>query len=332
MSYNAPRDTFVKLLQGQIADISASVSPREDANELMEDIVKLDGVTNAIIVDWRSIIYDNQSLQVSIMQDFAQIINNQTYAGRNPEHPNEVVISGMLGEANGRKIGDTITLSLGDRYEEYIITGFFQSTNNLGRESLLTAEGYRLLDPYYKEGTIIISMTGDADVDAFVETLELRYGEKLFNIRNDREFMAMIIGPITAGIHIMSVMFVIVNALIIVFILFLVVRTLIMRRKKELGIQKAIGFTTFQLMNQMALSFVPVAIVGTAIGSFATTLTLNDSVGLLLRSMGIMKVDYIIPMPIIVTAPVLICVLTYAVSMLVSMRIKKISAYALITE
>jgi putative ABC transport system permease protein len=238
----------------------------------------------------------------------------------------------MLGMEKGNQIGDVITLSLGEREEEYIITGFFQSSNNMGRESLLTVEGYGMLDPDFKEGTILIEMAEDADIDAFVSLLEQRYGEKLFNLRNDREFLNMQLSAILGMINGMSAVFIFITVLVIVFILFLVVRTLVLRRKTELGIQKAVGFTTFQLMNQIAGSFVPVAILGTTIGSIAASLTMNDCIGFLFRSVGIMKVGFIIPIPIIATVGVLICILTYIVSMLVSVRIRKISAYALIVE
>ena len=332
LSYNAPRDTFVKMLSGQYVDINTNVSPKEDVFELLADIQKQENVTNAFLTDNQTLIYDNQYLIVTIFTDFAEMTNNQTYAGRNPEHPNEVVIGGMLGYEKGVHIGDTIILSFGEREEEYIITGFFQSVNNMGRESLLTADGYRLINPDYKESVIYVEIEKDADCAQVIGAFEQRYGEKLIDIQNDREFMYMQLSSILSMINILAVAICIITGMMIFFTLFLVVRTMVLRRKRELGIQKAIGFTTFQLMNQVAGSFVPVAVIGAGIGTIIGSLTMNDCVGILFRSIGIMKVDFIIPYSEIAVVAVLICLLTYIVSILVSARIRKISAYTLITE
>jgi putative ABC transport system permease protein len=287
------------------------------------------GFVSAMLLDYGSIIYDSQFLVAIIYQDYLEILNDQTYAGRNPAHPNEAAISGLLGYEKGKLIGDTILLLYGGREEEYIITGFFQSSNNLGRESLLTADGFRLLNPDFKEQTICIRLDEGADCGQYVEHLEQRYGGRVSNIQNDREFLNMQLSAILAMIYSLTAAICIITALVIAFILFLVVRTMVLRRKKEFGIQKAVGFTTFQLMNQVACSFVPVAILGTGAGSVAGSLAMNDCIRLLFRGVGIMKVDFLIPVPIIAVVTVLICLLVYVVSLLVSARIRHLSAYSL---
>jgi len=85
-------------------------------------------------------------------------------------------------------------------------------------------------------------------------------------------------------------------------------------------------------MNQIAGSFVPVAVLGAGIGGVVGCITMNACIGLLFRGVGIMKVNFIIPIQLVVTACALMCLLTYVVSLLVSARIRRISAYALITE
>jgi putative ABC transport system permease protein len=68
----------------------------------------------------------------------------------------------------------------------------------------------------------------------------------------------------------------VVTNLIVILILYFVVNSSITRQKRTLGIQKAIGFTTFQLMNQVSLSFlIPVA-VGVFIGSVLGITQTND--------------------------------------------------------
>lgn len=332
LSYNAPRSTFVDMLAGQYADISAKTSEKEDANEILIAIQNKEGVIEAVVCDFKIVNYSGQFWVATVMNDFANILNNQTYEGRNPKHANEVVISGSLAKLEKKEIGDTIVLSLGSREETYIITGFFQGSHNMGRESLLTASGYRQLNPNYKESGVLVNLSEQTDAQAFTDELAEKYGEKLIDIRNDRLFLENQLVGILGLINGFSVVVNIVTVLLVILILYLVVRTLIIRRKQELGVQKALGFTTFQLVNQISGSFIPISIVGIAIGSVFGALTMNTWMGLLFGGLGIMKVSFIIPLPIITVVSILLCILTYGVSTIVALQIKKISAYALMSE
>jgi putative ABC transport system permease protein len=101
----------------------------------------------------------------------------------------------------------------------------------------------------------------------------------------------------------------------------------ILRRRREFGIQKAVGFTTFQRMNQIALGMTPAILIGAAVGAAAGYFGLNPMVAALMSGMGIVKVR--LPVPLDQTMLVL---LAYAVSLLIAWRIRRISAYTLVSE
>ena len=128
------------------------------------------------------------------------------------------------------------------------------------------------------------------------------------------------------------VMIVAITVLVVVLILYLVIKTMILKRKREFGILKAIGYTTFQLMTQITLSFVPIVITGVLIGAVLGCLYTNSMLTMLLSGAGIHNVQFIVKLPLIVILCVGIIVLAYLVSMLVARRVKRISAYGLITE
>jgi putative ABC transport system permease protein len=122
------------------------------------------------------------------------------------------------------------------------------------------------------------------------------------------------------------------TVLVVVLILYLVIKTMILKRKREFGILKATGYTTFQLMTQIAMSFVPIVIAGVMIGGVLGCLLTNSMLTLLLSGAGIYNVQFIVKIPLIVVLCIGIIVLAYLVSMLVAHRIKRITAYGLITE
>jgi putative ABC transport system permease protein len=109
-------------------------------------------------------------------------------------------------------------------------------------------------------------------------------------------------------------------------------KTIILRRRRELGIQKALGFTTLQLMNQLALYFIPVIVVGIAAGGVIGALGFNSMFVALTKSMGIMTASMPAPLGLTVAVCSILVLLSYVFAMLIAMRIRRISAYALVTE
>ena len=95
---------------------------------------------------------------------------------------------------------------------------------------------------------------------------------------------------------------------------------------------KAIGYSTIQLMNQISIGFLPVIITGVVIGGVLGLFFTNPMLGVLLSSAGVKRLDFIIHFPIILMLCVGILILAYIVSMLVSLKIKKITAYNLMKE
>ncbi|WP_019244012.1 MULTISPECIES: FtsX-like permease family protein [Bacillus] len=69
-------------------------------------------------------------------------------------------------------------------------------------------------------------------------------------------------GSTIKSISYVMILVVIMTVLAVSLILYLIIKTMIIKHKRELGILKALGYTTFQLITQITLSFLPVVIVG----------------------------------------------------------------------
>ena len=71
-------------------------------------------------------------------------------------------------------------------------------------------------------------------------------------------------------------MILMVVAVIAVATMYLVIKTAILRKRHELGIQKAVGFTTFQLINQVSLNLISAIIIGSIAGAVTAYNTYNS--------------------------------------------------------
>jgi putative ABC transport system permease protein len=124
----------------------------------------------------------------------------------------------------------------------------------------------------------------------------------------------------------------VITIVVVLLVLYFVIVSSIIRKRRELGIQKAIGFTTLQLMNQLSISFVFPILIGITLGCILGITQTNMIMSIAQRSMGIMKANYIIRPIWIASFGMATLIVSYITSMLITWRIRKISAYALVSE
>ncbi|MDR2197713.1 MAG: ABC transporter permease, partial [Coriobacteriales bacterium] len=167
---------------------------------------------------------------------------------------------------------------------------------------------------------------------AFIKEVERGHKDSLHLSLNLQELATAQLGAYGAIFAAVTVVIGVVTMLVIIGVLYLVLRTAILRQRRELGIQKALGFTTFQLMNQLALCFLPAVTLGVALGAAAGVLGFNNVFLALTRTLGIMDAS----MPAPLGATLLVCAgiltLSYAASLLIALTIRRINPYRLISE
>lgn len=242
--------------------------------------------------------------------------------------PSEIVLDTPLLSNIGKGIGDWVTVRSGEVYHDFIVTGIVQGQ----AQGMMNLEAVRKVLPDYNPRTFYVNLTTGTNIDSFIESMEATEGEILVGILIFQEELDRIteeMGGVFASVNtaiLVAVVFV------VVLVLFLVVKTMIIRRRRELGIQKALGFTTLQLMNQMALGITPTIIIGALLGAISGYLAFNPVFVMIMSGAGIAQADLPVPISWIVILSTSLALLAYAMTMLISWRIRKISAYALVTE
>jgi putative ABC transport system permease protein len=289
-------------------------------------------VRKAIFIDGDFIFIEGEEFMTDVTEDFGELEGFSLYEGRSPETSNEAAIGGIPAEKLGKSIGETIRISFGNKEEDYIITGFTQSGNYFGKKVGLTDEGFSRLAPDFSPNYIYIYLEEGEPADAFIETLESRYGNAISKPMNMDELLEAETRAYIAICALLAAAILIITAAVVTLILYFVIKTLIARRRRDFGVQKALGYTTFQLMEQIALSFLPVVSAGAVVGVIMGYFGINPMISALFRSVGIMKFDMIVPFAWMALLCAGIAFMSYAIAMLISYRIRKISAYILITE
>ena len=253
--------------------------------------------------------------------------------GRAPLYANEVVVSQIYAEDMGYKIGDMVEVSYRGKRNSFVISGFITDATeagNAGRffgmnsdaaayfidDFIVQYVGYKLSDPGKAElikEKIESELAGDIHISVYS-------GES-----SREKMMTTIAYSIRAVIYVIAVIF----ALVVVS---MICSKTFVREKIDIGIYKAMGFTSGNLRLQFAVRFLIVALFGILIGT-TLSLTLSEKLlSFMLRSMGIVNfvIDYRFITVFLPMAAVAICYFLFAY--IAAGKTRRVEVRSLITE
>ncbi len=335
MYYNTTIDTkaFAEVPGMEICNAIAVLNPEKDQTEAVKSIKNMDDVRKVQYLDEVKIKVDGMEVAAYVMDNYDKKETKLVYEGRYPKNKNEITLAGILAGRLDKTIGDTVNVGFGANKEQFKVVGLSNGSQMGGLNTSILAKDYRRINSNYKHQSLYIYLNKGTDAEKFVKKLENKFDKSmLLTAVNFDKGMAEGMASYQKIVAAMGLAMLVITLLVVTLVLYFVISSSVIRKKRELGIQKAIGFTTYQLMNQLSISFtIPItigAVIGTLLGAFYT----NPMMSLSMKSMGVMKAGFIVDPYWIVAFGVVTVVFSYLLSMLITWRIRKISAYALVTE
>lgn len=253
--------------------------------------------------------------------------------GRMPIYDNEAAVTEIAAEELGKKIGDTIFVGSGENTKEFIITGYHQSVNDLGRTFLLTAEGMYSVNG--AKPSCCIELSDDALVDTVSYALDEKLGSLIASKTAEKERSSAAEGVIKM---IDSICLIIVISVFSVSILFsIVVINMIcskafIKERGDIGILKSLGFTANELRTQFAFRFIIVSAIGSAIGGVYSLFFTRPLLEMLLRMVGLTRIESSITFMTFIIPAALICLCFFVFSYIAARKIRTVEVRELICE
>ena len=321
---------FIDLIVGETADSCININPeiKDRFLQSMNSDPQIERIYLYHTAEVRHI--GGIALMATVSDDFADVNNqNVCFDGRFPKYDNEMAIAAKYAREHDLKIGDEITLTADGNEARYLISGFTQISNNLGKDCLLTRSGYERMGRLQNE-SYYINIADGADIDAFNTEVSEEFGSDIYTTIN---ILSVMNGTTAVYVSLMTIIVIavlVLSACIITFVLYLLVKTMLNSKKRDYGILKALGFTTGHLVLQTALSFMPAVIVSTAVGITVSMLIINPLTALFLRGIGIVKCTFNIPVGFSIAAGIGLVIFAFAAACLLSMKVRKITPRALL--
>lgn len=330
-NFAASRDKLMQMSGLEVGDVYVTGENLDDAGRLLEDWQEVEKVLYYNNCSVR--LYNGEEqlgLNCDVYNEPQDIKNEMLLEGRLPLYDNEIVVTAIAAERLSVGVGDIIYVEgIGER-KDYMISGVDQKFNNAGIKAMMRSEGARRLNGempsvtlcvYLKEG-ITFADVRQKLTEAFPD-LNISESEKLIE---DSMF------TICFAMKLICLIFVSITIVVVVMVELLLVKAKITKERKNYGIDKALGFTTGQLIVQTLLINIPVILAGAVLGAAIGSVSISSLVTAFLSGFGIQKCEIQIA-PIWLWVTVLgILVIAVASCFISAARIRRIEPVKMLSE
>lgn len=322
-------ENFMSALSDEVADVI--IYPyNHSVKELALVLDKDNRVQNSLKYVTATVKIEDKVATALVCEDFSKVRNDVCYRGENPKKADEIALGSAFEEKF--KIGDTVTVIVGDITKSFKVTGFVQSVNFQGELCELSIDGYNNLFEINQTPFFYVYLKNSENAEIITEEYKSEYSDWVVNTVNSYKLQKEAQGLYMGITMVLVGAIFVVTILIVLFILYIVIKSLLVKRRQELGIYKAMGYTSWQLILQTTGSFLPVSIVAIVLSSFLAIFYMPAIYQFVFETLGVMKNNIEISFGFLMLFAVAQIVVNIMISIILCMPIRKISAYALIKD
>ena len=271
----------------------------------------------------------NSTVNCDVYDDPSLIEHNMMIEGRLPKTSKEICLTKKVANEFGVGVGDVIYIDYGSKHIDYVVCGLDQKINHMGRKGILTDEGaLRVLGDqstvayyiYAKEGKDFTAVSNDI--------------AKITNasVDDSSQIVSETISTVSNSMYIICVAILAVTAMIVIFVEILLVRSKIIRERRNYGVNKALGFTTGQLMIQTMISNIPAILIGVLAGSAVSAPVSSFVMSVSLVLFGMERIEVSVPAYGLAATLLGILAVALVTSLVCSISIRKVEPVGLLAE
>ena len=242
-----------------------------------------------------------------------------------------MVITGLVADMLELSVGDEVEVTYGETKKTFLVSGIYQSASDSGACFGMSFAGVKELHPSSGWGQRYYLLENREQAEEMEQALTERFGDSLAKrvYEEDEnpveEQYGMIVTALKAIIYVFSLLFA-----------FVVVRMVCTRsflqERRDIGIFKAIGFTSGKLRTLFALRFAFVALLGSGIGLLCSVLFSEKLLGLLLGAIGLTNVVFDFSVAAVIVPVAAITISFFVFAYLAAKKVKRVEVRELVTE
>ena len=267
-------------------DLTASFVD-EDTQKDIENVISEHTAYRKYQMSSEYLLFDDVQMYCYILEDPDMI--NTIRKGRTCTYDNEVLITQYVADGFHMNVGDTVTVKRGGVARKMVISGIYDSANDMGKNFAISKAAY---SKFASEETVSESGVSGAaksssdeeewsgkgicydldntdECDAIIQEIDKRYGDNqgiTYSIHSAKDDFEEVAGTVNIAIQGLTLLTYMLGAVFVIVTVIIVCGKVLMREQKDIGIYKALGFTSFRLRCQLAVRFIVTAVVGSLLG------------------------------------------------------------------
>ena len=323
---NVKPDNFMNTLSEELPSVIFTAEDEKVAE--LKELLESDSRVR-LFMEYASVpvSYENGSLTAFVCEDFSKATNDICYEGHSPVKDNEIAVGNAI--SDGFPIGSEIEITVGSKAADYIVTGYIQSVNNAGAVCQLTSEGYERIGEAVNSVNVYLY---NKNADEFINEYEENHDAIIKSSVNFEQMSENGRMMYTGIVSVIVMILFVISVLMVLLVMYVIINSMISRRRQEFGIYKAIGYTNRQLTVKTALEFIPVVAVASIISAMAGLWYLPAITKVIFSLIGAVKNHFEVSVWILIVFAMMFTAAAFVISILLSAPIKKITAYSLLKE
>ena len=339
-NFGTDPENFFKIFGFEMGKVQVADIDKNDPDTVMEDLKSIASVRRVMAfygMEPEIVKGDlEKSFSAEVYDDLHKMENVTLLEGRIPEQDNEIMLAAGTAKDMGFKVGDVADLKYGDEEADYLVVGICQKMQNMGRMVVMNFDGAKRLLPGGKikaDGYYVNTVDGVSYEQAASDIYEMMDEKGYdFAVLDLESAMVDTIAAVFMAMKLLCILIVAVTACVVVFVESLIVRAKISNEWKQMGISKAIGQTTPELVVQIMLTNMPAIAAGTLVGTVLSRKAGQNLCGVMFSIFELKKFSFeMSPLWIIFTA-VMVLVIALATAAIEGFRVKNLIPVEMITE
>lgn len=258
------------------------------------------------------------------------IENEMLISGRLPEYENEIVVTAGVAKILDLDVGDAIYVTGAGERKSMLVCGIDQKINNMGQKCMISSEGARYLNGEFFTTMLYVYTKGDEPYENISEKILQEFPD--VSLTDSEKIVTGALGSVILAMKAICLLFAGITVFVVMLVEILLVKSQIIREKKNIGIHKAMGFSSRDIIIQTLLKNVPV-LGAAAICGVCLSLGLGEyMIVACLSFCGIKKYSLEIPPHWLLLTVVGITVIAFVTSYLSALRIRNIVPVQMLAE
>ena len=233
------------------------------------------------------------SLGIDVYGDVSLLNNEYILEGHLPQNEKEIVLTAVEADILGVSVGDKVNVKsmVEDGTVSYTVSGIDQKINNLGKKAVMSEEGARRLNPDYKFYNVLVYLKDSSRSKELKKQWEKQYPDFQFTLVED--LIGSTINTIKDSMLAICVIFIIATCFVVILTQLLLTRAQVIRERTDLGVSKAMGYTSGELISRTLMTNLPTIVLGIVIGLVMHIAFSNRMILIGLASFGIKQNNFV---------------------------------------